>query len=90
MTTDTLSPLALRPRDAAKLLSISERTLFSLTKAGSIPCIRTGPPDRRGCVLYSVATLQGWLAEHSRADSLALPAVSHLTPRTLPEPPPGS
>lgn len=32
----------LRPREAALQLAISERTLWTLTKAGTIPCIRLG------------------------------------------------
>lgn len=48
--------LALRPRDAAKALSISERTLFSLTDAGEIPVVRVGQ-----CKLYSVDSLRAWL-----------------------------
>ena len=32
----------LRPRDAAKLLAISERHLWGLTKDGQIPVVRLG------------------------------------------------
>lgn len=32
----------LRPREAADLLAISERTLWALTKQGVIPCVRLG------------------------------------------------
>jgi predicted DNA-binding transcriptional regulator AlpA len=55
--------LALRPREAAALLSISERTLWSLTAPrGPIPCKRL--PGSR-LVLYSVADLQRWLESGS-------------------------
>ena len=46
--------LALRPREAAKALGISERMLWSLTAPrGTIPAVRIGT-----CVLYPVAGLQ--------------------------------
>ena len=49
--------LALRPRDAAKALGISERMLWSLTAPrGTIPAVRIGT-----CVLYPVTGLQAWL-----------------------------
>lgn len=50
-------PLALRPREAAAALSISERTLWSLTAPrGPIPAARAGRS-----VLYRVADLDAWL-----------------------------
>jgi hypothetical protein len=55
------SPLALRPRDAAKALSISERHLFTLTKDGEIPCVRIGSGSRK-TVLYPMDSLRNWLA----------------------------
>ena len=49
--------LALRPREAAKALGISERMLWSLTAPrGTVPAVRIGT-----CVLYPVAGLQAWL-----------------------------
>ena len=49
--------LALRPREAAKALGISERMLWSLTAPrGTIPAVRIGT-----CVLYPVTGLQAWL-----------------------------
>ena len=49
--------LALRPREAAKALGISERMLWSLTAPrGAIPAVRIGT-----CVLYPVTGLQTWL-----------------------------
>ncbi len=56
------SPLALRPRDAAKALGIGQRKLWELSQPrGPIPCVRVGQ-----CVLYPVAQLQAWLADGVR------------------------
>ena len=55
--------LALRPRDAAQALGISERKLWSLTSPrGPIPCVRL---DR--IVVYSVLSLQRWLDEQAES-----------------------
>jgi len=61
MTTQTIQPpLALRPREAAKALGISERLLWSLSAPrGPIPCRRIG--GKGGCVLYRLADLDAWL-----------------------------
>ena len=57
--------LALRPRDAAKALGISERTLWGLTSPrGPIPCVRIGP-GKRQTVLYPTADLQDWLSRQA-------------------------
>ena len=58
------SPLALRPRQAAKALSISPRLLWQLTKDGHIPCVRVGNGKRRS-VLYPLADLQAWLTRQT-------------------------
>jgi excisionase family DNA binding protein len=58
------SPLALRPREAAKALGISPRLLWQLTKDGRIPCVRVGSGKRK-TVLYPVAALQDWLARQT-------------------------
>lgn len=50
-------PLLVVPREAAKLLSISERTLFGLEKAGKIPSVRMGRSVR-----YSPEVLREWIA----------------------------
>jgi len=57
-------PLAMRPREAAKALSISERHLWQLTHDGCIPCARVGTGKRK-TVLYSVPDLQTWLSNQS-------------------------
>jgi excisionase family DNA binding protein len=58
------SPLALRPREAAKALGISPRLLWQLTKDGQIPCVRVGSGKRR-TVLYPLADLQAWLTRQA-------------------------
>lgn len=58
-------PLALRPREAAKVLGISARTLWALTAPrGPIPCVRVGHGSRQ-MVLYPVAELQAWLSQQA-------------------------
>jgi len=64
MTNDLPSPLALRPRDAAKALGISARHLWQLTKDRRIPCVRVGS-GKRQTVLYPVAELQAWLSREA-------------------------
>lgn len=56
--------LALRPREAARALGISTRTLWQLTKDGHIPCVRVGSGTRK-TVLYPVAELQAWLSRQT-------------------------
>ena len=55
-------PLALRPRQAAAMLGISERHLFELTKNKIIPAVRLGR-----AVVYPVDLLREWL--HQQAAS---------------------
>jgi len=56
-------PLALRPREAARALNISVRTLGRLTAPrGPIPCVRVGY-GKRQTVLYPMAELQAWLSQ---------------------------
>lgn len=58
------SPLALRPREAARALGISPRLLWQLTHDGHIPCVRVGNGSRR-ITLYPVTDLQAWLKRHA-------------------------
>ena len=51
--TPTPAPLLVDVRTAASMLSISVRTLFSLTKQGHVPCARVFSR-----VLYNPATLK--------------------------------
>jgi len=62
--TEVSSPLALRPRDAARALGISTRHLWTLTRHGLIPCVRVGS-GRRKTVLYPVDALREWLARQA-------------------------
>ena len=39
---DATQPLLVTAREAARALSISERTLWTLTQRGEIPCVRFG------------------------------------------------
>jgi excisionase family DNA binding protein len=70
MQNDVLSPLALRPREAAKALGISPRLLWQLTKDGHIPCVRVGEGKRK-TVLYPLADLQVWLSQKANAPKWA-------------------
>lgn len=59
MSTETPSQLLLSNRQAAKILSISPRTLWGLTSPrGPIPCIRIG-----NRVLYPCDMLRDWVAK---------------------------
>ncbi|QDU37631.1 Helix-turn-helix domain protein [Maioricimonas rarisocia] len=58
--------LTLRPREAAKLLGISERTLWSLTQPrGPIPSVKLG---RR--VAYPVDLLREWLLKAAKGSEV--------------------
>jgi len=60
--------LALRPREAAKALGISARTLWGLTAPrGPIPCVRIGIGKRQS-VLYPTADLRAWLTQQAQAE----------------------
>jgi excisionase family DNA binding protein len=43
---DAAAPLLVEAREAARLLSISERTLWGLTASGAVPCVRLGRAKR--------------------------------------------
>lgn len=51
-------PLAMRPAVCAKALGISERTLWSMTNAGTIPYAKLGK-----VVIHPTAQILAWLAE---------------------------
>jgi excisionase family DNA binding protein len=46
----------LTPREAARVLAVSERTLWGLTRSGQIPCVRIGRSVR-----YDPADLRRWI-----------------------------
>lgn len=54
--------LALRPRQAAKALGVSERTLWEWTQRGKVPHVRLGK-----AILYPVDGLRRWLDEQTKA-----------------------
>ncbi len=56
-------PLLICSSDAAKLLSISEKNLWTLTKQGIIPAVRIGVRSIR----YSVVVLQDLIAKNALA-----------------------
>jgi excisionase family DNA binding protein len=55
-TDQTVEPMLLNPRQAAKTLGISERTLATYTKSGLIPRLKIG-----ACVRYSPEALRQWI-----------------------------
>ncbi len=67
MTDPPADTLLLRPREAARLLAISERTLWTLThERGEIRCIRL-----HRAVLYPRAELVRWInSKMGEADGL--------------------
>lgn len=69
-TVSGISPkvLALRPREAARALAISERLLWQLTHDGVVPCVRVGSGKRKA-VLYPQTILEVWLAQQAAAQS---------------------
>ena len=56
-----MEKLWLRPHEAAKLLSISERTLATWTKSEGLPCIKVGR-----IILYSIPDLASWLESRKK------------------------
>ena len=57
---DSSSPIALRTREAAAALGISERTLQQLTSAGEVPVVKIGRAN-----LYPVKELSEWLSRRT-------------------------
>ena len=55
-TKSLISPMLISPREAAKALSICERTLYSMTKRGEIPAVHIGR-----CVRYDPEALKSWI-----------------------------
>ena len=68
MSVDLTAPkLLLTPREAAKALSVSERTLWSITAPrGNLPSVRVGTRSVR----YSLDAIRAWIASQQggRAD----------------------
>ena len=58
----TSTPMALRPKDAARALAISERLLWEWTRNEGLPHVRIGSG-----VLYPVDCVKRWLDERANA-----------------------
>ena len=71
-----LQPLALRPKEAARVLGIGERLLWTLTNQGVVPHVRLGR-----AIVYPVDELRGWLTERA-ANGMAKPTSDSGTPDT--------
>lgn len=69
MTKEAVRPLALRSREAAKALGISERTLARLKAGGELPFVRVG-----AVILFAVNDLQSWLAGRREVEGGAIPS----------------
>ena len=54
--------LLLTPRQAAKALSISEKTLYNYTKSADIPVVRIGRAVR-----YDMADLRAWIEQSKKS-----------------------
>jgi predicted DNA-binding transcriptional regulator AlpA len=65
------SPILLRARDAAALLAISERSLWSLQARGEIPVLRIS----EHCVRYRVADLEAWAARRASTSREPIPLI---------------
>ena len=58
-----MEKLSVRPYEAAKLLSISERTLATWTKKEGLPCTKVGR-----IVLYSIPEIARWLESRKQGE----------------------
>jgi excisionase family DNA binding protein len=61
MSEKMIERLLLSPREAAKALSICEKTLWTITQGGKIPVVRIGRAVR-----YPVDGLQEWIRRQSQ------------------------
>ena len=58
----TLNPaLLVSSKEAARLLSISERTLWSLTDSGRLPCVKIGKAKR-----YSIPAIEKFIEQQTQ------------------------
>jgi excisionase family DNA binding protein len=58
-----MEKLTIRPHEAAKMLSISERTLFTWTKKEGLPCVKKGR-----ITLYSIQDIVSWLEKMKKGE----------------------
>ena len=60
-STNEAVPLLLSPREAAKALSVCEKTLWTITQKGDIPVIKIGR-----LVRYPIEGLKSWIDQKSQ------------------------
>lgn len=60
--TEIAHPTLVRPKDAAAMLAVSPRTLWSLTASGSLRCLRIGRSLR-----YDLQDLVRWIEQQKAA-----------------------
>lgn len=58
----TVEPMLLTARQTAQMLAISERSLYSLTKAGDLPAVRIGRSVR-----YDPTDIRAWIASAKKS-----------------------
>ena len=58
--------LALRLREAARAIGVSDRTLWEWTRQGDVPHVRRG-----GTILYPTAALTRWLEAQMKTSTVA-------------------
>ncbi len=61
--------LALRSREAAQALGISERLLWTMTQQGKVPHTRVS----KGVIVYPIDALRRWLDEQASISHISLP-----------------
>ena len=59
----------MKPRQVARMLQISERTLLSWHKNGRLTAIKIGPPGRNGSVRYRPSDVARFIEQRSTAGS---------------------
>ena len=62
-TEQTIEPMLFTARQAARMLSLSERTLYAITKAGDLPAVRCGR-----LVRYDPADLRAWIESSKKSE----------------------
>jgi len=54
----------LKPRDAAQYLGVCEKTLYNMTKRGSLPSVREGR-----LVRFDIADLEQWIERRKTSNN---------------------
>ena len=65
-TEQTIELLLLTGKQAARLLNISERSLFTLNKAGQLPAVHIGRSVR-----YDPGDIRGWIAAAKKSQNVS-------------------